>query len=224
MKLYFAPLACSMATRIALQELNLKADYVEVCPSTKRTLPADEDYLAINPLGLVPALVTNEGAVITENLAVLQYLAEVAGQMPEGPAARAELRQWMAFISTELHKAVFTPFFDRAADDQVRAYALSKSAPRLAVLEARLKEREVLVGGSFSVADAFLVTVLNWAQATPVDLGPYPGCIAYLDRHRTRPSVAAAIALELPLYIEEKRRDRGRAAPGPTPPSAAPSR
>lgn len=208
MKLYFGPLACSMATRIALQELNLQADYLEICPSTKRTLPAGDDYLKINPMGLVPALVTDEGQVITENLAVLEYLAEVGGRMPEDRRARAELRQWLAFISTELHKAVFTPFFDRTANDQVRAYALSKSGARLAVLEARLEDREVLVGDHFSVADAFLVTVLNWAQATPVDLEPYPRLVAYFDRHRSRPSVAAAIGLELPLYLAEKKRER----------------
>lgn len=212
MKLYFGPLACSMATRIALDELKLPADYVEVCPSTKRTLPAGDDYLAVNPMGLVPALVTDEGQVITENLAVLEYLAEVSGRMPEDRATRAELRQWLAFTSTELHKAVFTPFFDRSADEHARAYALKKAPQRLAVLEARLRGREVLVGSSFSVADAFLVTVLNWAQATPVDLQAYPELPAYLDRHRSRPSVAAALGLELPLYLAEKKRAKASVA------------
>lgn len=212
MKLYFGPLACSMATRIALHELNLEADYVEVCPSTKKTLPAGDDYLTVNPMGLVPALVTDEGQVITENLAVLEYLAELSGRMPEARSARAELRQWLAFLSTELHKAVFTPFFDRSADDHARAYALKKAPQRLSVLEARLSGKEVLVGTEFSVADAFLVTILNWAQATPVDLTPYPGLEAYAERHRSRPSVAAAIGHELPLYLAEKKRERARAS------------
>ncbi len=207
MLLYFAPLACSMATRIYLTEVGLDATFVEVDPITKRTVVEDQDYREIHPLGLVPALRTEDGILLTESAAVLQYVAERAGHMPTDAGEAAQLRRWLSFIGTELHKMVFSFFFNRRAPEAVRQYALDTAGPRFAILQAHLRDREFLLD-AFSVADAYLITALNWAQAIPVDLSTWPAVAAYLERGLQRPSVRAAIEIELPLFLEERRRSQ----------------
>lgn len=207
MKLYFSPLACSMATRIALYEAGASATFIEVDPITKRTRDGD-DYRAVHPLGLVPCLRTDDGELVTENAAILQYLAEQlqnGGLAPGDPLSRTRLRQWLSFIGTELHKATFAPLFDPHAPDNVKSYVVEKSAARLAFLNTHLEGREFLLE-SFTVADAYLVTVLNWAQATPISLERFPAVTAYLERHRHRDSVARALSEEVPLYLAERAR------------------
>jgi glutathione S-transferase len=204
MQLYFAPLACSLATRISLYEVGApaaSARFTQVEPRAKR-LADGSDFLAINPMGQVPALRTDEGELLTENSAVLQYVAErfpEARLAPEGTLARARLREWLGFIGTELHKAVFVPLLDPKAPDAVKSYAREKLALRMAVLEKRLAGREFLLDG-FSVADAYLVTVLNWTLATGVNLAQWPVVQAYHQRLSKRPSVARAFSEELALY------------------------
>jgi len=209
MDVYFSPLACSLATRIALDEAGAVANFIEVDPFTHRTLEGRE-LREVAPLALVPTLRTDAGEILTENAAVLQYLASrFASSHPaaDGELGRARLHQWLSFIGTELHKVVFAPLFDRRAPEDAKAYALSKAPARLDVLEAHLADREHLLDG-FTVADAYLVTVLNWAQATPVDLAKWPAVAAYLARQRARPSVARSLAIELALYLEEQKRRR----------------
>ncbi len=207
MELYYAPLACSLATRIALAEVGLEATLIEVDRRTKRAANG-QDLTALNPLGLVPTLRTDDGRVLTENVAVLLHVADTAGQLaPEGGPARIELYRWLGFISTELHKGVFNPLFDANAPDEAKAYAVQKSASRLAYLDGHLEGRAHLLDDR-SVADLYLVTVLNWAQATPIDLAAYPNVEAYLRREAARPHVAAAIQAELPLYLAERKRAR----------------
>ncbi len=206
MDLYFSPLACSLATRIALDEAGAVANFIEVDPFTHQTLEGRE-LREVSPLALVPTLRTDTGDVLTENAAVLQYVATrfpSAQLAPESVMDRQRLQQWLSFIGTELHKVVFAPLFDRKAPE---AYALSKAPARLDVLEAHLANREHLLDG-FTVADAYLVTVLNWAQATPVDLAKWPAVTRYLAHQRARPSVARSLAIELPLYLEEQKRKR----------------
>ena len=215
MDLYFSPLACSMATRIALDEAGAAARFVEVDPFTHRTLDGAE-LSAIAPLSQVPALRTEDGTVITENAAVLQYVASRFPDAKLGPTdglERVRLHEWLCFIGTELHKVVFAPLLDRNAPDAVRTYALTKVPARFAALEARLKDREYLLD-QFSVADAYLVTVLNWTAATPIDLSKWPVLSAYVTRLRARPSVARAIAIELPLYMAEQKRHAAALANG----------
>ena len=211
MDLFFSPLACSMSARVALAEAGATANFIEVDPATKRLLETGEDYRAISPLGYVPALKLDDGTVLTENSAILQYIAD---QYPEAqlapPAAdrlaRARLRQWLSFIGTELHKALFTPLLGREAPPEAKAWAVGKYASRLAYLDATLKDREFLLD-RFSVADAYLTPVLNWTRATPqIDLSAYPNVKAYLERMRKHPSVAAALALEGPLFQAEMAR------------------
>jgi glutathione S-transferase len=199
MELYFSPFACSLATRIALYESGRSAQFVEVDGKTKRTLDG-RDYLAIYPLGLVPTLRTETGELLTENAAILQFV----GPVPE--AERTHVQQWLCFIGTELHKGVFNPIFDKKAGDEVKAYALSKVKSRLDWVAAHLEGREFLAG-EFSVADAYLFTILNWTLAVPqIDLAKWPALERYVARLRKRPSIARAFEDELPLYRAEQAR------------------
>jgi glutathione S-transferase len=209
MELYFSPLACSMATRIALYEAGADARFVQVDGKTKRTQEGS-DYLAINPLGLVPAIRTDDGVVMTENAAVLQYVADRfpdAGLAPHPGVDRSRLQQWLSFIGTELHKALFVPLLDRNAPDATKTYTLEKGESRLAYLNNYLAGRDYLLD-RFSIADAYLFTVLNWNIATPVDLARWPAVKDYYTRMRGRPSIARALAEEHALYAEEQARHK----------------
>ena len=170
MDLYFAPLACSMATRIALYEAGGNANYI--ARDRNKRLPDGSDFLQINPLGMVPTLRTDDGVVLTENAAILQYVAErfpKAELAPAGGMERARLHQWLSFIGTELHKAVFLPLLQRQLPAEAKAYAAGLADARLAIVEKHLTGREFLLD-RFSVADAYLYTVLNWSRATSIDL------------------------------------------------------
>ncbi|HZZ63480.1 MAG TPA: glutathione S-transferase N-terminal domain-containing protein [Roseiarcus sp.] len=211
MDLFFSPLACSMSARIAFAEANAPVNFIEVDPDTKRVLATGEDYRAINPLGYVPALRLDDGTVLTENAAILQYAADSFPEAKLAPSesdhvGRAKLRQWLSFISSELHKALMTPLLGGATPPEVKAWVLGKYASRIAYLNDKLEGRDFLLE-SFSIADAYLATVLSWTQATPeIDLTSYPNVKAYLDRMRTRPSVAGALAVEIPLFRGEIAR------------------
>ena len=213
MQLYFSPLACSMASRIALYEADAPARFIEVDPKTKRTL-AGEDFLAINPLGLVPTLRTEGEEVLTENAAILQYIADrfsEAQLAPREGMARSRLHQWLSFIGTELHKALFIPLFDTKMPEEVKTRALEKGDTRLRVLNDFLRGREYLLE-RFSVADAYLLTVLNWHIATPVKLVGWPAVQGYYDRLKQRPSIARALSEEHALYAAEQARHRAAGA------------
>jgi glutathione S-transferase len=207
MNLYFAPLACSMATRIALYEAGASASYTFVDLHTKR-LADGADYFQIAPLGQVPALVMDDGTLLTENTAVLQYVADrfpEARLAPKQGKEHARLQQWLGFIGTEIHKAIYIPILDAKAAPEVKAYSKSKIPLRFGFLEKHLAQNEYLLK-EFSIADAYLVTVLNWTRATDIDLGPYPAVVAYRDRLFKRPSVAKAFAEEWAMYKEEQAR------------------
>jgi glutathione S-transferase len=209
MDVYFSPLACSMASRIALYEAGAPARYIEVDPKTKRTLDG-EDFFAVNPLGLVPTIRTEDGEVLTENAAILQYIADrfpASGLAPRDGRARSRLHQWLCFVGTELHKALFVPLFDKKMPDEAKALTLQKGDSRLAYLDRYLHGREFVLD-RFSVADAYLFTVLNWKIATPVDLKKWPAVQDYYDRLRNRPSITRALSEEHALYAEELKRHK----------------
>jgi glutathione S-transferase len=214
MDLYFSPLACSMATRIALYEADADATYLEVDPKTKVVQNDGSDFRKVNPLGLVPTLRTDDGTVLTENAAILQYVADQFPKAGLGAAAgiaRSRLHQWLCFIGTELHKGLFVPLLDKKAAPDVKSYVLEKNLSRLDYLEAYLKDRAYLLD-HFSVADAYLVTVINWTMATPpVELAKWPTVKAYYERLRARPSIAKAIAEEFELYKAELARQKAAA-------------
>ena len=202
MELYFAPLSCSMASRIALYEAGLDAKFFQVTLSTK-TLSDGRDYLQINPKGQVPALKLDDGDILTEGPAVLQYIADLAPAGKLAPAhgtrARYKLQQWLNYISTEVHKSVFYTMFNPASPAEAKAFARDVLLPaRYEHLSRHLKDREFLLDG-FTVADAYLATTLNWAQPAGVDLSKWPVLVAYAQRMAARPAVAKAIGEELAL-------------------------
>lgn len=209
MQLYFSPLSCSMATRISLYEAGAEATYIEVDPKTKLTRDG-KDFRQVYSLGLVPTVRTDEGELLTENAAILQYVARRypdAHLAPADDPGRTRLQQWLCFIGTELHKALFVPLLDAKAPEGAKTYALSKGLSRLDFLDKHLTGREFLLD-RFSVADAYLFTVLNWSVVTPVELAKWPALAAYKARLSERPSIAKAFAEERALYAEELARHR----------------
>jgi len=211
MQLYFAPLACSMATRIALYEASASVEFVYVDIHTKphtRRLGDGSDYYAINPMGQVPAIRTDAGELITENAVTLQYVAD---QFPDARLAarggidRYRLQEWLNFIGTELHKATFIPLLDRNSPEGAKAFARQRLALRFGHLSQRLRGRTFLLE-SFTVADAYLFTVLNWAPYAGIDLSQWPEVSSYAERLSKRPSIVRALAEEGGLYAEEQKR------------------
>ncbi|RUL76844.1 glutathione S-transferase C-terminal domain-containing protein [Dyella choica] len=207
MNLYFSPLACSMATRIAFYEAGAEAEFTQVDTKAK-SLADGADFYAINPLGQVPVLRTGEGLLLTENTAILPFVAEqfpASGLAPVGAAERASMQQWLGFISTELHTAVFIPLLDSKAPDGAKAYAREKAGLRLDVLQRHLASRLFLLG-HFTVADAYLFVVLNWAAFSGIQLQQWPGVAEYYQRLAARPSIARALSEEIVMYNEQRSK------------------
>ena len=208
MDLYFAPLACSMATRIALYEAGANVRFIYVDTKAKR-LADGSDFLAVNPMGQVPALRTYEGDILTENPVVLQYVADRYPDSglapPAGRIERYKLMRWLNFVTSELHKFVFTPLLTASSPEGAKAFAREKAELRFKILDDFLDEAEFLLD-RFTVADCYLVTVLNWSAFAGIDLKAFPAVQAYFQRLQSRPSVARAIGEELALYKEEKAR------------------
>lgn len=200
MDLYFSPLACSMASRIVVYETGEAARFHRVDTKAGRTADG-ADYRTINPKGLVPALRTEDGEVLTENAAILQFLADRTPQAGLAPTGfqRYRLQQWLSFVGSELHKSVFTPLLSPTADAAAKAAARKAAEPRFAYLDEHLAGREWLLD-DFSVADAYMAAVLNWAQFVGLDLAPWPNVAAYRERLHARPSVARALGEEMELY------------------------
>jgi len=203
MDLYFSPLACSMATRIAFYEAGHEATYLRV--DTKASPKRVEDgtlFETINGMGQVPVLRTDDGELIRENPVILQYVAERfpgAKLAPADPAGRRRLQTWLSFIGSELHTGVFIALLRPDAPEGAKAFARSEAAGRFAFLETHLAGRDHLLD-AYSVADAYLFVILNWARAIGFDLSAYPAVLAYRDRLQARPAVARALAEEFGLY------------------------
>ena len=206
MLLYFKPGACSLSSRIVLTELGLPFEAVKV-DTEAGTTENGRDYRAINPKGYVPALEIEPGAVITENPAILQYLADRAPQTGLAPAAgsieRVRLQEWLNFTSSELHKA-FSPWFSgRPLEGEEKARAESNLARRIGDVEQGLADgRPFILGDIFTVGDAYLFVVLNWTGFIGVDLARWPHVAAYMTRIGARPAVREALAAEGLLQSE----------------------
>jgi glutathione S-transferase len=198
MKLYFSPGACSLSPHIVLQELGMQYDTEKVNLADKKTVSGG-DYLQINAKGYVPALQLDNGDVLTEGPAIVQYLAD---QMPEkqlvpkaGTMERYHLVEWLNFISTEVHKA-FSPLFKPTTPDETKKTALDTLATRMEWLDKQLHGRDYLTGAQFTVADAYLFTVLTWARHVKLDLARWPAVQAFFERVGARPAVQAAMVAE----------------------------
>lgn len=193
MKLYYAPGACSLADHIALIESGLPFEAEKVDLKAKQT-EGGEDYTAINPKGYVPALRLDDGEVLTENIAILSYIADVSGRlMPQSGMARWRVVEMTAFISTELHKS-YKPFF-ADADENQRAAARDTLAKRYAFIEEKLGDQSFIVGAQMSIADCYLFVMIFWAKEK-VGLDIPPRLSAYYDRLAGSPSVATALTDE----------------------------
>jgi len=201
MDLYFAPLSCSLATRISLYEAGLPANFHQVELATKRVTDG-RNYLDVNAKGQVPALITDDGQTLTEGPAILQYVADLAPHShlapPAGTLARYRLQQWLNYIATEIHKGVFYLLFNPAAPDAAKAFARDLVRTRYDFLSAHLQDRDFLLDG-FTIADAYLVTTLGWAAPGGIDLAPWPQLGRYAAGLRARPAVARALGEELAL-------------------------
>ncbi|KNH27679.1 glutathione S-transferase [Pseudomonas syringae] len=199
MKLYYAPQACSLAPHIVLRELNLPFELVRVDNSSKKTVTG-EDFLAINPKGYVAALQMENGDVLTEGPAILQYLADLRPEANLAPAngtfERVRLQEWLNFVSTEIHGGLGWLFNSQLPDD-VKALIKEKLFKRFVVLSQTLEGQDYLMAGGFSIADAYLFTVLRWTQVFDIDLNRWPALVRFQASVDSRPAVKAALAAEL---------------------------
>ncbi|WLB57391.1 glutathione binding-like protein [Bradyrhizobium japonicum] len=202
LQLYFSPMACSLASRIALMEAGLDARYHLVHLRTKTVADDDSDFRGVSPKGAVPVLVLENGDRLTESAAVLQYIADAKPEADLAPRFgdpdRYRLQEWLSFIGSEIHKAFLFPTF-WYKDDGSLAKPRARITQTLAVPSAHLADREFLVGDRFTVADAHLTWALLLLRPAGVDIAQWPSLSAYLARMQARPSVQDAIATEMEL-------------------------
>jgi glutathione S-transferase len=198
MKLYYSAGACSLSPHIALREAGLPFEAVKVDLKSKAASDGTT-FTDVNPKGYVPALVLDDGSVLTEGPAIVQYIADrnpAAGLAPAaGTPARYRLQEWLNFITSELHKS-FSPLFNPAASADWKAAVTANIERRLDFVAKHLAAKPYLLGETFSVADGYLFTVLNWANFVKMDLGRWPAVQAYLARIAARPNVQAAMKAE----------------------------
>ena len=198
MKLYFSPGSCSLAVNIALQESGLAYTPVKVDLKAKKTA-SGEDYNSINPKGYVPALGLDNGVLLSEVPAVLQYVADLAPQAKLAPAngtlERYQLQSWLTYIGTEIHKN-FGPFFNPAATPEWKNACMANLERRLGYANAQLQGKDYLMGAQFTIADAYLFNTLGWAKFIKLNIEQWPNLAAYQQRIAERPSVVAARNLE----------------------------
>jgi glutathione S-transferase len=198
MKLYFAPGACSLSPHIVLREAGLPFDLEKVDLTAKRT-KSGADYTSVNPKGYVPALELEGGQVLTEGPAIVQYIADQKPATklapPAGSMDRYRLQEWLSFITSELHKN-FSAMFNSKTPDAYKEIAKANIARRLDLIDKNLQGKDYLMGSTFTVADAYLYTILTWAPHVGIDLGKWPAIKAYSERVGTRPAVRAALDAE----------------------------
>lgn len=197
MKLYFTPGACPLAANIALHEAGVPFDLVKVDLATKK-LEDGSDFNAVNPKGYVPALRLDSGEVLTENAAILQYIADRnpgAKLLPASGLERYQVIGWLAFVNAEVHKA-FSPLFGHGVDDAVKAFARASAIKRLSWVNEALGSRKYLTGDQFTVADAYLFVILNWGAHVGIDIGQWPNLKRLQSTVGARPSVLAAMKAE----------------------------
>ncbi len=197
MELFYAPMACSLASHITLREAGIDATLTRVALATKTTA-SGADYLAVAPKGQVPALRLDDGSVLTENAAVLQYLADrepARGLLsPVGTRERYAVLEWLSFLGSEVHKAGLAPQFNPEAPPEAKAWARTLLDRKLAYVAEAIGERAFVVGDGFTIADAYLTWALNLCTLVGVAL-PAP-LERYLAAMTARPAVQAAIAKE----------------------------
>lgn len=198
MKLYYSPGACSLSPHIVLLEAGLPYTLVKTDLKTKKT-EGGADYLAINSKGAVPALELDDGRVLTEGPAVVQYLADQKPESGLAPRAgtfeRYQLMEILNYITSEVHKG-FTPLFNPESSAEMKQTSVSALSKKFDWLSGFLGGKNFLLGNTFTVADAYLFTVLNWTGFVKIDLAKWPALAAYKARIAQRPKVLAALKEE----------------------------
>ncbi len=194
MKLYYSPGASSLSPHIVACEAGIPLELVKVDLRTK-TLPDGSDFTLVNPKGYVPVLELEDGRRLTEGPAIVQYIADhqPATRLAPRPEdfERYRLHEWLNFIASELHKS-FSPLFSPAASDDWKSAARARLETRFDWMVGQLADRQFLMGAEFTVADAYLFTVLSWARHVKIDLDRWPVLAAYVARVGSRPSVQEA--------------------------------
>jgi glutathione S-transferase len=198
MKLFFAPGACSLSPHIVLRESGTQFELEQVNNQEKKT-KAGVDYWTINPKGQVPVLDLDNGERLTEGPVIVQYIADQkpsAGLIPPaGTTERYRVQEWLNFITSELHKS-FGPIFRPTTPDAYKVISRENLGKRFDWLNKELAGRQYLMGDKFTVADAYLFTVLRWTSRVEIDLGKWPNLMAYVDRVAARPKVQEAMKVE----------------------------
>jgi len=198
MKLYYTPGVCSLSPHIILSEAGLPYSLVKTDIRTK-TVEGGGDYRRTNPLGYVPVLELDDGSILTEGPAIVQYIADRAPDRGLAPAngtiERYRMQSWLNLVSSELHKS-FSPLFNPAMPDDGKTIYRHRLAARFAFLDDHLGRNDFLMGSSFTCPDAYLFTVLRWTVPTRLDMSPYQQLKAFMKRVEDRPAVQAAMRAE----------------------------
>jgi glutathione S-transferase len=197
MKLYYSPGACSLAPHIAMREAGIDVDLKKVDLKAKQY--EGGDYKQVNGKGYVPAITMDDGTVLTECPVILQYIADQkpdSGLAPKpGSMDRYKLQEMLNFTTSELHKGMGT-FFNPALTDEWRKAASDRLSLRLDWLAKQLTGRQYVMGDKFTVADAYVFTILNWAGPSKFDMGKWPVLQEYQKRVAQRPKVQEALKAE----------------------------
>jgi glutathione S-transferase len=198
MQLYFSPGACSLASHITAREAGIPIKLERADTKTKKLVDGS-DYYAVNSKGSVPALRLDDGAVLTEGVAIMQYLAD---QKPEsnlvpkaGTLARYRVQEWLNYITSEVHKS-YSPLWNPAADPKVKEYAQTNLEKKLDWVNGQLAGKKYLTGDTFTIADAYLYTVINWSYFLNLGLDKWPALKEFHARVAARPKVQEALEAE----------------------------
>lgn len=198
MKLYYAPSTCSLSPHIVMRELDLSFELVRVDNRTKLTADG-RDFRTINAKGYVAALELEDGQILTEGPAIIQYLADLRPECELAPApdswARVRLQEWLSFINSEIH-AGSAPLFNAGFPESVKTIFRERLFSRFSFLQETLARQPFLMGERFTVADAYLYTVMRWCTFFAIDLERWPALQTYMKRVGNRPAVQAALAVE----------------------------
>jgi glutathione S-transferase len=198
MKLYYAPGACSLSPHIVLRESGLPFDLEQVDNKEKKT-KSGQNFWDVNPKGQVPVLELDEGGRLTEGPVIVQFLADKkpgSGLAPAcGTPERYRVQEWLNFTTSELHKS-FGPIFRPTTPEEYKKISKENLGKRFDWLDKQLADRQYLMGDKFTIADAYLFTVLRWSPRIEIDLGRWPNLKAYVDRVAARPKVREALQAE----------------------------
>lgn len=198
MKLYYKPGACSLASHITLRESgkDFTLDSVDLM---KKRLENGDDYFAVNPKGQVPALLLDDGTLLTEGVAIMQYIADTVPDRqllaPVSSIARYQTLEWLNYVATELHKG-FTPLFRQDTPEEFKPGVRAQLEKKLQYVNEALKNDQWICGQRFTIADAYLFTVVRWAYGVKLNMEGLQHLAAYMQRVAERPAVAAAMKAE----------------------------